>query len=159
MWHFAEGFTASGFDEYLVIFNPGVAGSATITYYVEGAASPTVRTVALATGGRTIVRVHEAMSPSNPGGLGRLNVGHGTTVTARCRWSSSGRSTSPTRDTLAGGHNVLGATAAAPDLALRRGLHRRRLRRVPDHPQPERDRRAGDDHLLPERRAEPDDAA
>ena len=53
---------------------------------------------------------------------------------------------------ITGGHNVMGATSAAAGPGIRRGLHRRRLRRVPDDHEPERARRAGDDHLLPQRR-------
>ena len=52
--------------------------------------------------------------------------------------SSSARSTSRYSAAVNGGHDVMGGQRAAPDLAVRRGLHRDRLRRVPDHPQPER---------------------
>ena len=43
-----------------------VAGSATVTYYVEGQATPVTRTVPLGATSRTTINVHDAQSASNP---------------------------------------------------------------------------------------------
>lgn len=81
-WYLAEGYTGTGFDEYLTLQNPnGSATTATVTYYVEGH-GPTSRSVPLAANSRTTVIVHQPSSPTNPGGLGRLTVGHATKVEA-----------------------------------------------------------------------------
>ncbi|MEW6554175.1 MAG: hypothetical protein AB1384_07820 [Actinomycetota bacterium] len=43
-WFFAEGYTGSGFDEYLCIQNPNpTAANVTITYYPEGGGTPIIR--------------------------------------------------------------------------------------------------------------------
>jgi hypothetical protein len=117
-WHFAEGNTGDGFDEYLTIMNPQpVAGTAAITYYIEGQAIPTRRSVPLPAASRITVAVHAAASPSNPGGLGRLAAGHATTVESTVpivverpiyfRYSGS-------MGDVTGGHTVMGATAPRP---------------------------------------------
>jgi murein DD-endopeptidase MepM/ murein hydrolase activator NlpD len=81
-WYLAEGYTGTGFDEYLTLQNPnGSATTATVTYYVEGQ-GPTTRSVPLGANSRTTVIVHQPSSPTNPGGLGRLTVGHATKVEA-----------------------------------------------------------------------------
>ena len=80
-WFFAEGYTGTGFDEYLTIQNPNAtAGTATVTYYIQGQAFPETRTVLLAANSRTTIVVHDAVSASNPGGLGR-DKAHATRVT------------------------------------------------------------------------------
>jgi alpha-tubulin suppressor-like RCC1 family protein len=113
-WYFAEGYTNTGFDEYLTIQNPGAAGAATITYYIEGRSQPEIRSVPLPANSRTTVAVHQAPSASNPGGLGRLDVGHATVIE-----STTGivveRPIYFTFDgAIGGGHIVMGATAPRP---------------------------------------------
>ena len=94
----------------------------------------------LAANSRTTVAVHDAAigrQPRRPRAAARP-----TRPRSRrpCRSSSSGRCTSPTAAAINGGHNVMGATAPRASWLLRRGLHRDRLRRVPDHPEPRRRR-------------------
>jgi hypothetical protein len=110
-WYFAEGYTGTGFDEYLTIQNPGgTAGTATITYFVEGVAASVTRVVPLPANSRVTVSVHQVQSASNPGGLGRLATGHATKIVAtvpviveRPMYFTYGTA-------VDGGHTVLGAT-------------------------------------------------
>jgi hypothetical protein len=112
-WHFAEGYTGTGFDEYLTIQNPGGApGQATITYFVEGQAVPTQKVIQLPANSRTTVVVH---NQNDPGGLGR-GFQHSTrvvttvpTVVERPMYFVYNGSGSATN--VDGGHNVLGATS------------------------------------------------
>jgi hypothetical protein len=113
-WYFAEGYTGSGFDEYLTIQNPNAtAGTATITYYIEGQSTPATCSVALVANSRTTVAVH-ADAPAEPCGLGR-NKAHATkvqttvaTVVERPMYFLyNGASIS----SIDGGHNVMGATS------------------------------------------------
>ena len=107
-WYFAEGYTGPGFDEYLTIQNPGSAGTATITYYVEGTSTPQTRTVSLAANSRTTVAVHSDASSSNPGGLGRLSVGHSTKVESTVAVVVERPMYFQYGSTINGGHNVMG---------------------------------------------------
>ncbi|MCC6629524.1 MAG: hypothetical protein IT340_19260 [Chloroflexi bacterium] len=110
-WHFAEGYTGGGFDEYLTIQNPNPAMvTGTITYYVEGEGA-TSKPITLLPSSRTTVPVHDA---THPAALGRGKA-HATTV----------QTSQPTvverpmyflyaGATIAGidgGHNVMGATS------------------------------------------------
>jgi len=122
-WYFAEGFTGTGFDEYLTIQNPGAAGEAAITYYVEGQTTPTERTVPLAANSRTTVAVHNAFdATSNPGGLGRLQVGHSTRVVADVPVVVERPMYFTYNSTVRGGHNVLGANATMGGWAFGEGF-------------------------------------
>jgi hypothetical protein len=111
-WYFAEGYTNTGFDEYLTMMNPApVSGMATITYFVEGQATPTTRTLALPGNSRTTVAVHAPVSGTNPGGLGRMNAGHATKVVStvdivveRPMYFTYGSG-------VTDGHNVMGTNA------------------------------------------------
>jgi hypothetical protein len=112
-WYFAEGYTGQGFDEYLTIQNPNAqAGTATITYLLEGAA-PVTRSVPLPPTSRTTVQVHQPPSASNPGGYGRTAPGQG--ISAKVEATLGIVVERPMYFTyvggLRGGHNVLGATA------------------------------------------------
>jgi hypothetical protein len=114
VWDFAEGFTGTGFDEYLTIQNPGAtAGTATITYFVEGQASPTTKTVSLPANSRTTIAVHEA---SANGGLGR-GLAHSTKVAADVPIVVERPMYFNYLGTTTGGHNVMGA-AAAPAVCM-----------------------------------------
>jgi hypothetical protein len=124
-WNFAEGFTGPGFDEYLTIMNPGAAGTAALTYFIEGQTTPTTRNVPLNANSRTTVVVHDGQSTGNPGGLGRLQVGHSTRVVSTVPvvverpmyfdyMGSAG--------SIPGGHNVLGATATATAWSFAEGF-------------------------------------
>ena len=58
-WFFAEGYTGSGFEEWLCIQNPGAAAAAvTITYYPEGGGAPILRDHAVAANSRYTVPVN-----------------------------------------------------------------------------------------------------
>ena len=107
-WSFAEGYTGPGFDEYLTIFNPGAAGTATLTYAVEGRATPELRTVPLAATSRTTVRVHEPASSANPGGLGRMSAGHSIIVASSVPVVVERPVYFTYGDGITGGHNSLG---------------------------------------------------
>ena len=73
-WYFAEGYTGTGFDQYLTIMNPnGAAANLRLTYYRKGAA-PLVRTRSVPPGARVTVAVHDAAE-----GVGR-NGGRGWEV-------------------------------------------------------------------------------
>jgi len=116
IWHFAEGYTGDGFDEYLTIMNPtGAPGFAIITYFVEGEAAPAQRTASLAPFSRTTVRVHEPADPvRNPGGLGRGKA-HATrvetTVPTIVERPMYFLYNGPSIRGVDGGHNVMGATS------------------------------------------------
>jgi hypothetical protein len=104
-WHFAEGYTGAGFDQYLTILNPNDApASVTITYFLASGAPVEKTLVVPATARRTVV-VHDA----------REGVGRGREVSARVTtthpdgivverpmYFSYGSG-------ITGGHNVMGA--------------------------------------------------
>jgi thermitase len=115
-WHFAEGYTNTGFDEYLSILNPGdTAGEATITYFIEatpgGLPRTETRSVTLPARSRTTVNVHEPQSAGNPGGLGRLTVGHGTSVVTTVDAVVERPMYFTYNGAITGGHDALGANA------------------------------------------------
>jgi hypothetical protein len=113
VWYFAEGNTGPGFDEYLTILNPGNAGAATITYYVEGQ-NPTTRSVPLAATSRTTVTVHAPFDAThNPGGLGRLSAGHATRVTTTVPVVVERPMYFVYGNGIDGAHNVMGTTSPA----------------------------------------------
>jgi hypothetical protein len=113
VWYFAEGDTNTGFDEFITIQNPNpTPGTATITYYFEGAGTSMTRTVALPANSRTTVQVHNPTGSGNAGGLGR-NRAHGTVlastvpvVVERPMYLRYG--------SLTGGHNAMGYSPPAP---------------------------------------------
>jgi hypothetical protein len=114
-WYFAEGYTGGGFDEYLSIQNPNpVADTATITYFVEGSATPIVTQVSLPPNSRTTVTVN---SPTGSGGVGpnrahstRVQTTQQTVVERPMYFLYNG----PTLGGIDGGHNVMGATSLIP---------------------------------------------
>jgi Tol biopolymer transport system component len=58
-WFFAEGYTGSGFEEWLCIQNPGgTPATVTITYYPEGGGAPITRTHSVAANSRYTVPVN-----------------------------------------------------------------------------------------------------
>jgi hypothetical protein len=70
-WYFAEGYTGTGFDEYLTIQNPNpTAASVRVTYYLKTGA-PVTRSLTAPAYARITINVHDPASASNPGGLGR----------------------------------------------------------------------------------------
>jgi hypothetical protein len=76
-WYFAEGYTGTGFDMYLTIFNPsGSAAAVRITYYLSNGTT-TTRDFTLDAGKSVRTAVHNAVNSNpqdanyNPGGLGR----------------------------------------------------------------------------------------
>jgi hypothetical protein len=59
LWYFAEGYTATGFDEYLCIFNPtNVPANVRITYYLASG-GPVVKTIGVGSTSRFTVAVHD----------------------------------------------------------------------------------------------------
>ena len=110
--YFAEGYTGPGFDEYLTIQNPGgVAGQATITYFVEGQASPTVRRPSSCR--PTAGRRSPSTTSVDPGGLGRGKA-HATRVETTVPTVSSGRCTSCTTARAAPPASTAATTSWAP---------------------------------------------
>ncbi|MCC6628032.1 MAG: hypothetical protein IT340_11590, partial [Chloroflexi bacterium] len=111
-WYFAEGYTGTGFDEYLTINNPGaVDGSVTILYFVEGLAPALQpqRVVPLPKNSRVTVVVHGAFAPvGNPGGLGRLTAGHATRLISTVPVIVERPMYFTYNGSLDGGHNVMG---------------------------------------------------
>jgi subtilisin family serine protease len=103
-WHFAEGYTGDGFDEYLTIFNPSAgAAPVRVTYYLRGG-PPQVRELVVQPRAQAVLPVHEA-------GLG---VGRGQEVSATVE-STSGAGIVVERTvyfryagSLTGGHAALG---------------------------------------------------
>lgn len=109
-WSFAEGFTGAGFDQFVTIQNPGAAGSATLTYFIEGEGSQ-VKTIALQANSRTTVAVHNA---SDPGGIGRGKANSlqvSSTVPVVVERPMYFLYTGPNLADVDGGHNVMGATS------------------------------------------------
>jgi hypothetical protein len=73
VWHFAEGYTTAGFDQYLTILNPDSrAAAVTITYFLTDGTTQTRSLTVAPTSRRTIV-VHETAE----------GVGRGKEVSAR----------------------------------------------------------------------------
>jgi hypothetical protein len=71
-WHFAEGYTGAGFDQYLTLLNPAdQPAPVTITYYREHG-GPLVRSLVVAGRSRATVAVHDE----------RLGVGRGVAAAA-----------------------------------------------------------------------------
>jgi plastocyanin len=106
-WYFAEGFTGTGFDEYLTILNPnGTSAPVTITYYLSDGTTRTETLIVAAAARRTVV-VHGASE-----GVGRnrevaakvttTNTG-GIVVERPMYFVYNGSVTGVT-----GGHNVMG---------------------------------------------------
>jgi hypothetical protein len=64
-WFFAEGYTGSGFEEWICIQNPGnEAAQVTITYYPEGGAAPIARQHQVAPNSRYTVPVNADAGPN-----------------------------------------------------------------------------------------------
>ncbi len=58
-WFFAEGFTTSGFDEWLTLQNPNAADAhASITYYFRDGAAPVTRTEVISANSRETINVN-----------------------------------------------------------------------------------------------------
>jgi hypothetical protein len=106
-WYFAEGYTGSGFDEYLTIQNPNAANAeVTITYYLASA-SPVSKSISVPARSRYTVAVHETAE----------GVGRGQAVSAKVETTNAGGivverpmyfNYGPGWD---GGHVVMGAAA------------------------------------------------
>ncbi|MCC6627524.1 MAG: S8 family serine peptidase [Chloroflexi bacterium] len=104
LWHFAEGYTGDGFDEFLALFNPSATPvTARITYYLDGQPPRSVD-VAVAAMSRSTVAVHD----------GARGVGRGLAVAASVE-ALSGRTIVAERvmyftfaGGITGGHAALG---------------------------------------------------
>ena len=58
-WYFAEGYTGSGFEEWLTLQNPNSsAATATITYMYRGGAAPTTKNITIAANSRETIDVN-----------------------------------------------------------------------------------------------------
>jgi hypothetical protein len=113
-WYFAEGYTGTGFDQYITIQNPDGATTATITYYVEGTGAQTCQ-VALPANSRTTVTTHADASAGNPCGIGRgkanafkVEAGSQVVVERPMYFLYNG---SPGTTSIDGGHNLMGVTS------------------------------------------------
>jgi hypothetical protein len=72
-WLFAEGYTGTGFDEYLAVLNPNATpAEVTVTYYLNGGGAPLARTLTVAPYSRASLPVFDAGQ-----------VGRGREVSAR----------------------------------------------------------------------------
>jgi hypothetical protein len=108
-WHFAEGYTGTGFDQYLTILNPNASDAAvTITYYLGGGQAPVARTLTAPARARTTVAVHD----------GALGVGRDREVSASVTTTKAGGIVAErpmyfryrgSMGAVTGGHDVLGA--------------------------------------------------
>lgn len=62
-WYFAEGYTGSGFDEYLTILNPDPEGAmVSVTYYREGE-GPVVKSHLVPAASRYTIKVNDEVGP------------------------------------------------------------------------------------------------
>jgi hypothetical protein len=107
-WLFGEGYTGTGFDEYLTIMNPNNAvAPVTITYYLGGGQAPVVKTIAVPASSRYTVTVHDTYE-----GVGRNQEVSATVATTHpggivverpmyFRYS----------DSITGGHTAMGAAS------------------------------------------------
>jgi hypothetical protein len=112
-WHFAEGFTGTGFDEYLTILNPNASPAAvTITYYL-GSGGTSVKTLTVPAASRQTVAVHETA----------YGVGRGQEVAAKVTTSNGGGivverpiyfTYNGSMGAVTGGHNAVGAPSPRP---------------------------------------------
>ena len=134
---------ATGFDEYLTILNPNPRRRppVTITYFLAQPARRSTQTLTVP--GQPRARRSPCTTPHSGR---RARPGRSSAKVderrRRRRSSSSGRCTSPTAAAVTGGHNVDGREPRrAPTWYFAEGYTGDRLRRVPDHPQPERRRR------------------
>jgi hypothetical protein len=118
-WFFAEGYTGSGFDEYLTILNPNTSDAeVTITYYLSDG-STQEKTLTIGPTARQTVIVHDATN----------GVGPNQAVSARVTTTNSGGVVAERpmyftyNGTITGGHNVMGYTPGgsgpAPDLLVK----------------------------------------
>jgi hypothetical protein len=104
-WYFPEGNTTNGWDEYLTIMNTNDSeAGVTITYYVVGSATPTVKTIIIPTRSRYTVVVHDAAE----------GVGRGKGVSTKLETSNPGgivveRPMYFKTSALDGGHDIMGA--------------------------------------------------
>jgi len=106
-WYFAEGYTGTGFDEYLTIMNPNSSSAAiTITYYLSDGTTQT-KQVTVGPTSRYTLAVHDATE----------GVGRGKSVSAKVTTTHPGGIVVERPmyftygDGITGGHNALGATA------------------------------------------------
>jgi hypothetical protein len=109
-WLFAEGYTGTGFDEYLTLLNPNpTAANIRITYYL-GDDTIQIKTLTAPATARTTVAVHE---PTHGVGRGRavaalveVTNGLGVIVERPIYFAYSG-----SMGVVTGGHNSVGAPA------------------------------------------------
>jgi YVTN family beta-propeller protein len=106
VWHFAEGYTAPGFDQYLTILNPGDSEVAVTIDYAMGDGTRQTRSLPVRAGSRRTVAVHDPAQ----------GVGRGREVAAAVTAAAGGQIVveRPMYFTYAGGvtggHVALGAT-------------------------------------------------
>ena len=149
-WLFAEGYTGTGFDEYLTIQNPNPAAAPVkITYFLGGGQAPVVKDINVPANSRYTVTVHDAAE----------GVGRNQEVSAKVETTLAGGHRRRAADVLPlsrapspAGPQRHGRRRAAPHLALPRRQHQFRRRRVPHDHEPERRRGGGAADLLRRRR-------
>ncbi len=138
-YYFAEGYTGSGFEEYLTIQNPHAAEISVDALYQlgPGQGDPVNRSYTVPAKGRRTVFVN-----------GPEGVGAGVDASVHLTCGETFLAERPMYFDYTGygnwhwkgGHCVIGATDNVTELVLRRGLHRDGLRRVSVHPEPGRQR-------------------
>jgi hypothetical protein len=105
-WMFAEGSTGF-FDTYVLVANPGAApATVDVTYFVEGSASPIVRTHTVAPSSRLTINVNVEGGPLAAASMAMSLTSSVPVVAERSMWWPSGNWNEA--------HLVAGATATAP---------------------------------------------
>jgi hypothetical protein len=103
-WLFAEGYTATGFDEFLTVQNAGATAALVAVTYLPTGAAPVLRSVLVNPGSRATISVHDLVNC----------VGRGWPVATRVRATAPVVVERPMYFTygagVTGGHVALGAT-------------------------------------------------
>lgn len=74
-WYFSEGYTGSGFEEWLTLQNPNaVDATATITYYFRGGEAPVTRTMTIPANSRETVNVNSDVGDNKEVSIGTVST-------------------------------------------------------------------------------------
>ena len=118
-WMFAEGSTGF-FDTYVLVANPGTTpATVDVSYFVEGAAAPIVKTHTVAPTSRLTINVNAEGGPLAASSMAMSLTSSVPVVAERSMWWPSGNWNEA--------HLVAGATAAAPRWGFAEGCASRTL--------------------------------
>lgn len=105
-WYFAEGYTASGFDTWLTLANPGtVDATATVIYLIQGTSTPKVVHYTVAADTRKTVHINAEVGAGKSVAMAISSTQ--PIVAERPMYVDSKLGSTP----VYGGHSVMGATA------------------------------------------------